>query len=472
MAAQKQKSNAAGSTNTARADVLRVLGVLKVATTDQIQRIAMPHLNHRHTEKPTPARRKAARTATHTAALADLRTHRLAATGGSTSTGEALRHLTLKGLEAAATELQRPLSEMGATARGAGAAGASHPMAVNETVIGLLRPKPDLAKLAADPPGVRAAAQAVVDAPGGVGSVGSYWTEVALPVAGSWSTPGRGGAQADIVLTAPQDGVPLLFVEVDNCHETAEELADKLEKYARFYRRKVKDTEGKAQPMWRTRWTAPPGTGLENPYPPVLFVFNPLGARNPERTIARLAALTRHLWAGTKDYEEDFHHYDRKIPVITTILAGLREHGPHGQVFRRFGRPGPQTLFDAIGNPRRQAALERHWAQQRARERAAQERERQEAEQRAAKREAQRPACARCGTKFTDQRWKTTQATDWGTPADTHPTLCDRCKRRALVAIQLAQTLQHRSERHDQENHQEQTEPARKPGRWFSRRRT
>lgn len=168
-----RKSNAAGSTNTARADVLRVLGVLKVATTDQIQRITMPHLNHRHSDKATPAKRKTARTATHTAALADLRTHRLAATGGSMSTGEALRHLTLRGLEAAATELQRPLSEMGATARGAGAAGASHPMAVNETVIGLLRPKPDLAKMAADPPGVRAAAQAVVDAPGGVGGLGS-----------------------------------------------------------------------------------------------------------------------------------------------------------------------------------------------------------------------------------------------------------------------------------------------------------
>ncbi|MEU2026698.1 hypothetical protein ABZ565_31760 [Streptomyces sp. NPDC016469] len=189
---------------------------------------------------------------------------------------------------------------MGATARGAGAAGASHPMAVNETVAGLLRPKPDLAKLAADPPGVRAAVQAVADSPGGVGSIGSYWTEVPLPVSGSWSTPGKGGAQADIVLTAPQDAIPLLFVEVDSCHETAEELADKLEKYARFYHRKVKDTEGKAQPMWRTRWTTSPGPGSDDSYPPVLLVFNQLGARNPERTIPRLAALTRHLWAGTK----------------------------------------------------------------------------------------------------------------------------------------------------------------------------
>lgn len=34
---------------------------------------------------------------------------------------------------------------MGATGRGAGAVGATHPMTVSETVIALLRPKPDLA---------------------------------------------------------------------------------------------------------------------------------------------------------------------------------------------------------------------------------------------------------------------------------------------------------------------------------------
>ncbi|MFJ3086743.1 hypothetical protein [Streptomyces sp. NPDC086838] len=87
-------------------------------------------------------------------------------------------------------------------------------MSVNETIIALLRPKPDMDKLTAGPPEVRAAAQAVVDAPGGVGRIGSSWTEVPLPPAGSWSTPGRGSAQADIVLTAPHDGVPLLFVEL------------------------------------------------------------------------------------------------------------------------------------------------------------------------------------------------------------------------------------------------------------------
>ncbi|MEK8141703.1 hypothetical protein NKH18_01005 [Streptomyces sp. M10(2022)] len=77
----------------------------------------------------------------------------------------------------------------------------------------------------------------------------------------------------------------LLFIEVDNCHETPEELADKLEKYARFLRRKMKDTDGKERPMWRTRWTAPAGRYGDVPHPPVLLVFNHLGKRDPNRTV-------------------------------------------------------------------------------------------------------------------------------------------------------------------------------------------
>ncbi|MFE7537247.1 replication-relaxation family protein [Streptomyces rhizosphaericola] len=257
--AGKRKTNPAGSTNSYRGDVLRVLGALKVATADQIQRIGAPHLTFRHADKPTPSKQKQARTASHTGALSDMRKHGLSENGGSTETGDSLRNLTLKGLEAASYELRRPVTEMGSTARGAGSSGASHPMTVNETVIAMLRPKPNLAKLAEDPPPVRAAAQGAVDGPDGIGTIASYWTEVPLPATGTWNAPGKGGAQADLVLTAPQDGVPLLFIEVDNCHETAEELALKLEKYARFFRRTAKDTDGKERPMWRTRWTAPPG---------------------------------------------------------------------------------------------------------------------------------------------------------------------------------------------------------------------
>ncbi|WP_228974746.1 replication-relaxation family protein [Streptomyces sp. DH12] len=141
-------------------------------------------------------------------------------------------------------------------------------MAVNETVIAMLCPKPNMARLTVGPPHVQAAVQAAVDVPDGIGTIASCWTEVSLPATGTWNAPGKGGAQADIVLTAPQDGVPLLFIEVDNCHETAEELADKLEKYARFFRRKVRTPTARSvrcgAPAGRRRTTGP-GTGRTRP---------------------------------------------------------------------------------------------------------------------------------------------------------------------------------------------------------------
>ncbi|MET9450879.1 replication-relaxation family protein [Streptomyces cinerochromogenes] len=161
------------------------------------------------------------------------------------------------GLKAAARELGRPVGEMGNPARGAGRTGASHPMVVNEAVLALLRPKPDLAQLASEPADVRAAAQAAVDEPAGLGTIASYATEVALPATGTWANPGKGGAQADIVITAPEDGVPLLFVEIDNCFESAQVLAAKIDKYMRFCQRKVKDVDGKERPMWRTAGGCP-----------------------------------------------------------------------------------------------------------------------------------------------------------------------------------------------------------------------
>ncbi|MFJ5726287.1 hypothetical protein [Streptomyces sp. NPDC093149] len=110
----KRKTNPAGSTNSFRGDVLWVLGVLKVATADQIQRIGAPHLGYRHADKKTPSEQKTARTASHTGALSGMRKHGLAENGGSTDVGERLRNLTAKGLEAASYELRRPVTEMGA----------------------------------------------------------------------------------------------------------------------------------------------------------------------------------------------------------------------------------------------------------------------------------------------------------------------------------------------------------------------
>ncbi|MEU1670379.1 replication-relaxation family protein [Streptomyces sparsogenes] len=459
--AGKRKTNPAGSTNDLRGDVLRVLGALKVATADQIQRISAPHLSYRHTDKLTPSKQKTARTASHTGALSDMRKHGLVENGGTTKAGETLRNLTAKGLEAASYELGRPVTEMGSTARGAGSSGASHPMAVNETVIAMLRPKPDLDLLTKEPAEAQAAAQAAVDAPDGVGTIASYWTEVPLPATGTWNAPGKGGAQADIVLTAPQDGVPLLFIEVDNCHETAEEIAAKLEKYARFFKRKTKDTDGRERPMWRTRWPVPAGRPGDEPHPPVLLVFNRIGARDPNRTVPRLIELTRHLWAGQRQ-RGGYHLYDGKIPIIATGLRNLRQHGPAGPVFLRFGRDRMQPLLEAIGNPRREAADVREREAARARQEEYQAQQRRAAEQKAAEREARRPVCANCGAKFTDDRWEATAAYPKPGPR-WHPTLCDWCEDKAIEAAS-------RDEHERQE--QDQAVPEQKADGWLSRFRT
>ncbi|MFJ5731570.1 hypothetical protein [Streptomyces paradoxus] len=88
--AGKRRENEAGSSNDLRADVLRVLGALKVATADQIWRLSSPHLTYRHTTKPTAAKQKEARTASHRA-VNDLRRHGLAVYGGRTRGGEETR---------------------------------------------------------------------------------------------------------------------------------------------------------------------------------------------------------------------------------------------------------------------------------------------------------------------------------------------------------------------------------------------
>ncbi|MFE5029154.1 hypothetical protein ACFRAO_39170 [Streptomyces sp. NPDC056656] len=74
--------------------------------------------------------------------------------------------------------------EMGSMPKSAGRSGAFHSMTVNETVIALIRPKPDLDLVtegAGRNPGGRAGRRR---RPKGIGSISSYVTEVALPAKG------------------------------------------------------------------------------------------------------------------------------------------------------------------------------------------------------------------------------------------------------------------------------------------------
>ncbi|MEU5201001.1 replication-relaxation family protein [Streptomyces scabiei] len=453
----KHKANEAGSSTGHRADALRALGVLKAATADQIQRLSSPHLTYRHTTKDTAAKRKEARTASHRGALNDLRRHGLSVDGGRTRGGEEVRLLTKDGLAAAGLELDRGPEEMGGMPKSAGRSGASHAMTVNETVIAMIRPKPDLDLVAGEPAEAVAAAQAWVDAPDGIGSITSYATEVALPATGTWRNPGVGCAWADIVLTAPEVGLPLLFIEADNCTEEAPIIAAKFDKYMRHFHRKVKDTDGKDKPMWRTRWSAPAPQWGDATHPPVLLVFHQVGKRTARTQMERVAELTREHWQG-QWAEGGFRIYNQKMPIVATTLELLREHGPAGPAFRRFGRDVDQNLWDAIGNPRRDAGLARRAEE--GRRRLAQE---------AAEREAQRPVCADCGTKFTDDRWKASIAVDWGR-GDSHPHLCDDCKARVLEAERQVE----QAERGRQEQERQEAEEAQdsKAGGWLGRWRS
>ncbi|WP_328786101.1 replication-relaxation family protein (plasmid) [Streptomyces canus] len=456
----KRKANEAGSSTGHRADALRVLGVLKAATADQIQRLSLPHLTYRHTTKDTAAKRKEARTASHRGALNDLRRHGLSVDGGRTRGGEEVRLLTKDGLAAAGLELDRGPEEMGGMPKSAGRSGASHAMTVNETVIAMIRPKPDLALLAGEPAEAVAAARAWVDAPDGISTITSYATEVALPATGTWRNPGVGCAWADIVLTAPEAGVPLLFIEADNCTEEAPIIAAKFDKYMRHFHRTVKDTDGRDKPMWRTRWSAPAPQWGDATHPPVLLVFHKVGKRTALTQMERVAHLTRKHWQG-RWAKDGYHIYDGKMAIVATTLELLREHGPAGPAFRRFGRDGYQNLWDAIGNPRRDAAFARRDEERRHR----QARE-------AAEREAQRPVCADCGQKFTDDRWNASIAVDWGR-RDSHPHLCDPCKARALDAERQAKQAER--EHQEQEQERQETEAAAhdsKAGGWLGRWRS
>ncbi|MFD0340222.1 hypothetical protein ACFVH0_16295 [Streptomyces sp. NPDC127117] len=90
---------------------------------------------------------------------------------------------------------------------------------------------------------------------------------------GAWKNPAIGSARADIVLTALEAGVALLFIQADNCAEEAVLIAAKFDQYARFFPRQEKGTDGIEKPLRRTRWSAPPCEEYERVHPPALLLF-------------------------------------------------------------------------------------------------------------------------------------------------------------------------------------------------------
>ncbi|MGW7688496.1 replication-relaxation family protein [Streptomyces asiaticus] len=115
------------STGRVRALVLLALGVVKVATAEQLRQLVLPG-----TADPQTVR-NACKDLRHAGLVETVgKTSRLGA-GGRPVTRQ-LWNLTTAGLAAAASELGRPVKEMGGTAREAAKAGAAHALAVTDTI--------------------------------------------------------------------------------------------------------------------------------------------------------------------------------------------------------------------------------------------------------------------------------------------------------------------------------------------------
>ncbi|WP_411120340.1 replication-relaxation family protein [Streptomyces sp. 058-1L] len=249
------------STSRNRGLVLLALGVVKVATAEQLRQLVLPGTADVQTVRNV---------------CKDLRSVGLVESVGRTSfvspsgrpVWRDLWNLTTAGLASAATELGRPVKEIGGTARDAAKAGAPHALAVTDTIDAFRQspPKPTkpIARRTASAP-----ARELPTRPPGLGHLRGWETEVPLPVSGTFTTPARGSLRADAVLTAPEAGVPVLFVEVDNHTEPDAVVARKVESYRRFFQRTTKDQRDRPVPFWQTLWDPSDRDG----HPPLALVF-------------------------------------------------------------------------------------------------------------------------------------------------------------------------------------------------------
>ncbi|MEU9396590.1 replication-relaxation family protein [Streptomyces sp. NPDC048324] len=391
-----------GSTARVRSLVLLALGVVKVATASQLRQLVLPGTADAQTVRN---------------ACKDLKGAGLVESVGSTSrpgksgqpVTEQLWNLTTAGLAAAATELDRPLREMGGTARDAAKAGAAHALKVTDTIDAIRQSEPLPTKPvgSAQSTDTTAAVPAqpvrqTVVRPQGLGKLRGWTTEVALPVVGTFTAPGRGSLRADAVLTAPEDSVPVLFVEVDNHTEPPAQVADKIARYRRFFQRATKDHRGRDVPLWSTLW-ADSGRGG---FPPVAIVFTkPVGPSVMRERIGEVGRLSQEHWQGRwhTDYNgpdgkrDGYRDYADTVPVLATTLALLADKGPHGPVWWRYGHDAVETLDQALDNPDDQRAYQLRDEQRRAARQAEEEARHLRYEEERRVREASKWACPSCG---------------------------------------------------------------------------
>ncbi|MFJ3861925.1 replication-relaxation family protein [Streptomyces sp. NPDC090085] len=327
---------------------------------------------------------------------------------------EKLWSLTPAGLEAAAHALERPVKEMGGTARAAAASGAKHALKVTDVLAAFVQQP-------VEPTGVPVARTRTVPRQGalrgrppGLGPLSAWSTEVTLPVAGTFTSPAKGSLRADALFALPGAEIPLLFVEVDNGTETRGQVAAKLDRYARFFARAEKSrSDGRERPLWRSVWTAP-DEGREQPHPPVAIVFTKaMGPEAMDACMRGIAELSAPVWQGewhpgrSRDGEQPdgFRTFGGRVPVVACRLDRLAADGPHGPIWWRYGRKrGGQTLTAALDN-NGYYSRDAYQAREAARRREAEDQAAARKAAAAQAREASRWPCPGCGKPVYPGAW-------------------------------------------------------------------
>ncbi|MFI6254367.1 replication-relaxation family protein, partial [Streptomyces sp. NPDC051016] len=380
------------------------------ATPDQIRRLMCPGTKD---------------AATIRGGLKDLEAERLVISPGSAvqvredgvRVTEKLWVLTPGGLEAAAVALDRPAQEMGGTAKAAAASGAKHARAVTEVLTAFLQTPPEAtqpvarrtAPAPAPVPAAPARTEQLLAPPPGLGPLAAWSTEVVLPAAGTFRSPARGSLRADMVFASPDHATaPLIFVEVDNGTEGPPTVAAKIERYRTFFDRKITLGE-RTMPLWRSVWNADPVQDrlADRQHPPVALVFTKnVGQDAMKARMRDVGELAIEHWRGTWHGDgptaagqrpDGYRDYDGTVPLLTTTLKQLAEHGPHGPVWWRYGHAEWEPLAVALDNPDDYRAYSvRDQARHQAAE-ARRERERQEQLERRRQLEAAKWTCPTCG---------------------------------------------------------------------------
>ncbi|MGZ2362374.1 replication-relaxation family protein [Streptomyces sp. 372A] len=303
----------------------------------------------------------------------------------------------------------------------------------------------------------------------GIGHLLGFQTEIGHRLGSSFVQ------RADLVVRAPEAGVPVLLVEVDRRTEDAHELVAKLRRYWEWGRLLPKDAPKRKVDLVRSRPDAIehvdhdkrlwrrfyPPSGREG-LVPVAFVFADTTAVKVANTVAVLEEADRRYWAPRR-YDSLYAKavtaldYRQAVPVVITTLEQLAEHGAGAAVWRRLGRDGVQTLTAALDNPDGHALYRAQEARAEA----------EDKRRRAAEREAQRPVCSRCGRKFSDERWEETTVHRTAVRAGDR-SVCGPC-RADDVARQKADTEAARLAAAAPPEPEDDPEPDRGRG-WFRRR--